>query len=141
MNKDLYLVEGAITNDLVANYISRTNQTNNGAHSIFLGQVRNDIIDNKEVKAIEYSAYSEMVKSEMDKLVDLIKTKYDDVHNIIVKHSIGIVKTGEVSLFVLISSGHRKQAFSASKEFVDLIKEHIPIWKKEMFSDKTHVWK
>ena len=53
--------EGAITPEFIAESIAHHQvKTNIGAHQIFLGQVRNDIIDNKEVVAIDYSAHEEM---------------------------------------------------------------------------------
>ena len=58
-----------------------------------------------------------------------------------IKHSFGKVKTGEISLFVFVSSGHRVQAFKACEETVNLIKDEVPIWGKEIFEDESYVWK
>jgi molybdopterin synthase catalytic subunit len=29
----------------------------------------------------------------------------------------------------------------ASSKAIDLIKENLPVWKKEIFEDDSHVWK
>jgi molybdopterin synthase catalytic subunit len=64
-----YLHEGAIPPALISKEIANLSQRKNtGAHSIFLGQVRADIIDNKRVKQIDYSAYDELVNVEAEKL-------------------------------------------------------------------------
>jgi molybdopterin synthase catalytic subunit len=55
-------------------------------------------------------------------------------------HSTGRVNAGEISLFVLVSAGHRHQAMEACSKTVELIKSNLPIWKKEIFSDNTHEW-
>ena len=56
-------VKGAITADFIASSIAKhQTKTAIGAHHIFLGQVRNDLIDEKEVVAIEYTAYEEMAE-------------------------------------------------------------------------------
>ncbi|OQY04906.1 MAG: hypothetical protein B6I20_02140 [Bacteroidetes bacterium 4572_117] len=139
INKKI-LIQGPIKSGLIAKIINKTNQGKAGAQSIFLGQVRHDIIDGRKVLEIDYSAYDEMVQTEMDKIFELIKAKYDDLQKIYVKHSVGKVKAGEHSLFVLVACGHRRQAFKAIEEIVDLIKAKLPVWKKEILDDGGHIW-
>ncbi len=55
-------------------------------------------------------------------------------------HSLGEVKVGEVSLFVMVSTAHRQDTFSALEFIVEQIKHKVPIWKKELFEDGTHRW-
>jgi molybdopterin synthase catalytic subunit len=131
---------GAIPNSMVSEIISSSVNSDVGAHSIFLGQVRPDLVDNKIVKVIEYSAYTPMAVEVMKNIVDLIKLKYDDLKIIKIIHSVGKVKSGEISLLVFIGCGHRKQAFNAIQETVELIKEKLPVWKKEIFEDGSHNW-
>jgi len=132
--------KGAIPNSMVSEIISSSAQLDIGAHSIFLGEVRPDSIDNKIVKEIEYSAYTLMATEVMKNIIDSIKLKYDDLKIIKIIHSVGIVKSGEISLLVFIGCGHRKQAFNAIQETVELIKEKLPVWKKETFEDGSHNW-
>jgi molybdopterin synthase catalytic subunit len=112
-----------------------------GGHSIFIGQVRADNIGGKKVKAIEYSAYEGMVKTEADKIKETILSEFRDTHSVEIVHSTGIVNSGEISLFVLVSSGHRHQAIEACSKAVELIKDKLPVWKKEIFDDDSHIWK
>ena len=56
-------------------------------------------------------------------------------------HSLGLVKTGEISLFVFVSTSHRKDAIEAIEYLVNEIKEKVPIFGKELFTDDTHQWK
>ena len=140
--KNTFFIKGAIGTDIVSNSILEMSKKENmGAHSIFLGQVRNDIIGKKQVAEIVYTAYEKMAEKEADKLVEFIREKYEDVDNIIVKHSIGGVNAGEISLFVMITGGHRVQAREACAELVDLIKGKVPIWGKETFTDDSYTWK
>src|SRR5687768_13554979 len=54
-------VQGEINPDLIANSISNhSHKKNTGAHSIFLGQVRDDEVNGKKVEAIDYSCNEEM---------------------------------------------------------------------------------
>jgi len=58
-----------------------------------------------------------------------------------VYHSLGIVKAGEISLFVFTSSAHRKAAIDACEETVERLKAELPVWGKELLTDNTYVWK
>jgi molybdopterin synthase catalytic subunit len=136
------LVNGPITQSIISSLIgSIGNKIDAGGHSIFIGQVRADIVKGKRVRAIEYSAYENMVMKEADEMKNNIASEFNDVKSIDILHSVGIVLAGEISLFVLISAGHRDHAIQACSKLVEMIKEKLPIWKKEIFEDNTHEWK
>jgi molybdopterin synthase catalytic subunit len=116
-------------------------RTDIGGHSIFLGQIRADEINGKKVRAIEYSAYEAMVKLEADAIKDTILSEFTDTKSIDIVHSTGVVNAGEISLFVLVSAGHRKHAREACSKTVELIKVKLPIWKKEIFEDSSFGWR
>jgi molybdopterin synthase catalytic subunit len=108
---------------------------------IFLGQVRADEINGKKVRAIEYSAYAELVDLEAEKIKNIILSEFSDVKSVDIVHSAGVVNAGEISLLVFVSAGHRHQAILACSKTVELIKENLPVWKKEIFEDNSHLWK
>lgn len=134
-------IEGAITPEFIAKSIGHhQNKTNIGAHQIFLGQVRADQIDRKEVVAIEYTAHEEMA----NKAFHLIRESVFDTYDLTcmhIYHSLGKVKTGEICLFVFVSSKRRKVAQKAIEYLVEEIKANVPVFGKELFEDDTHVWK
>jgi molybdopterin synthase catalytic subunit len=139
--KHYVFVNGPITPEFIANSIAKhSTKTDIGAHDIFLGQVRSDLIDDKTVVAINYEAYQEMA----DELFHEIRETAFAKHNLVcmhIYHSLGVVKAGEICLFVFVSSKHRKVAFEACEDIVDQIKAMTPIWGKEIFEDDTFVWK
>jgi molybdopterin synthase catalytic subunit len=142
MKKQHVLVPGPIKSSLIIEYINNlSDNKSSGAHSIFLGQVRNDKIHERTVKSIEYSAYKEMVEKEAKKIKDTIIAAYSDVNDVVIIHSTGIVKAGELSLFVMVTAGHRDQATRACRHAVEMIKENYPVWKKELFDEDSHRWK
>ena len=137
-----YLINGPITQKVITHLMEKMGEkTDSGGHSVFLGQVRADEINGKKVKAIEYSAYEGMVKVEADKIKETILSEFGEAKSIEIIHSTGIVKAGEISLFVLVSAGHRHQAIHACSKTVELIKEKLPVWKKEIFDDDSQEWK
>jgi molybdopterin synthase catalytic subunit len=137
-----YLTEGPVSSELITQLIDKMNRrTDAGGHSLFLGQVRADEVNGRKVKGIEYSAYIELVSVEAEKITKAISEKFDDVKSIEIVHSTGMVNAGLISLLVLVSAGHRKQAMLACSEAVELIKEKLPVWKKEIYEDDSHSWK
>lgn len=134
-------MEGAISPEFIATSIAKHSAKHDiGAHSIFLGQVRNDVIENKEVKAIEYSAYSEMADEILHQIREDAFAKFS-LTCMHIYHSVGSVKAGEISLFVFTSSKHRKEAIEACSYLVERIKKEAPVWGKEVFQDQDYKWK
>ena len=137
-----YLTDGPVSQKIITHLIEKMGgKTDSGGHMIFLGQVRADVIDGLKVKAIEYSAYIELVNIEAEKIKKTIFSEFADVKSIEIVHSTGIVNAGEISLLVFVSAGHRHQAMQACSKTVELIKVNLPVWKKEIFEDDSHKWK
>jgi molybdopterin synthase catalytic subunit len=133
--------QGAIAPAFIADSIQKHHtKTNIGGHSIFLGQVRADVMDGQMVKAIEYTAYEEMELEKMHQIREEIFAKYPLVcmH---VHHSLGVIAAGEICLFVFTSSAHRKPAIDACTEIVERLKAELPIWGKEIFDNEAYQWK
>jgi molybdopterin synthase catalytic subunit len=134
-------VEGAISAEFIAEQIQKhSTKTGIGAHDIFLGQVRADVIDEKVIAAIEYTTYKAMALEKMHEIREAIFSKYE-LGCMHVYHSLGKVKAGEISLFVFTSSKHRRPAIEACSEVVERLKKELPVWGKELFEDETYTWK
>lgn len=134
-------IEGPISPEKIANSIAHHQvKTNIGAHDIFLGQVRADEVDGKTVRAIDYSAHTEMAEKEVHIIRESAFEKYD-LTCMHIYHSIGIVNAGELCLFVFVSSKHRNDAFDACRYIVEEIKKKAPIFGREIFEDDAHQWK
>jgi len=133
--------QGAISSDFIGESIAKhQTKTSIGAHSIFLGQVRADVIKDKTVSAIEYTAYEAMANEKFHNIREATFEKFD-LTCMHIYHSLGIVKTGEICLFVFASSPRRKVVFKAIEFIVEEIKAHVPVFGKEIFEDDTHQWK
>lgn len=134
-------VNGAITAAFIGDSIQQhSSKTGIGGHSIFLGQVRADVIDNKKVAAIMYTAYEEMANEKMQLIREAIFEKYG-LTCMHVHHSLGKIAAGEICLFVFTSAPHRKAAIAACEETVERLKAELPVWGKEMMEDETYQWK
>jgi len=132
---------GPITPEKIATSIAHHQvKTNIGAHDIFLGQVRADEIDGKIIIAIDYSAYEEMAEAKFHEIREATFAKFD-LTCMHIYHSLGIVKAGEICLFVFTSSKHRQMAMDGCRYVVEEIKANVPVFGKEIFEDETHQWK
>lgn len=137
-----HLVNGPLSPVLIAELMTLGNEdTGTGALSVFIGKVRDDVTDGMRVGAIEYTAYNEMAEKEARDIIRAVKSAFSDVRLVVLVHSLGVVRTGEASLFIMVAAGHRDQASRACRHTLEMVKEKLPIWKKEMFDDNTSQWK
>ena len=133
--------EGPIASSFIGDAIAKHQvKTNIGAHQIFLGQVRKDQIEEKFVAAIDYSAHEEMANKSFHDIREITFEKFN-LTCMHIYHSKGLVKTGEICLFVFASSKHRKEAQKAIEFLVEEIKVKVPIFGKEILEDESFVWK
>lgn len=133
--------EGAILPEKIADSIRKhQTKTSIGAHDIFLGQVRADVIEGKTVLAIDYTANKNLANTVMETIRKETFEKFE-ITCMHVHHSLGEVKAGELCLFVFVSSSHRQIAFDACRYLVERIKKELPVWGKEKFEDHSHQWK
>ncbi len=108
-----------------------------GGISAFVGTVRNDT-QGKEVKQLDFSTYKPMALKEMQKIAVKALEKYP-IEKIAIHHAEGMLQIGDIPVIITTSSKHRKAAFEACQFAIDTLKETVPIWKKEYFSD-GEVW-
>jgi molybdopterin synthase catalytic subunit len=57
-----------------------------------------------------------------------------------ITHRLGRVDVGEASVAIVVSSPHRHDAFVAGEWLIDTLKQVVPIWKEEHWSDGTTEW-
>lgn len=133
--------EGPIHTDFIAKSIQNHSAKHTiGGHSIFLGQVRADAKENGVVTAIEYTAYIPMAEGVLHTIREETFSKYP-LTCMHIHHSLGVVRSGEICLFVFTSSVHRKEAIQACEEVVERIKKEVPVWGREILDDENYLWK
>ncbi|NRA37325.1 MAG: molybdenum cofactor biosynthesis protein MoaE [Planctomycetes bacterium] len=110
-----------------------------GAIASFIGIVRNNHF-NKGVSHLFYDCYQEMAQKVLDEIINEAVEKFDQDLQAIVVHGTGTMYPGDASVCIHVSSGHRVAAFDACRHIIERIKEDLPIWKQEFYSDNTNVW-
>ncbi|MBA2535603.1 MAG: molybdenum cofactor biosynthesis protein MoaE [Rubrobacter sp.] len=109
-----------------------------GAIVTFVGTTRIDESGDASVEYLEYEAYRPMADRKLQEIGAEIEERWDVGHVTIV-HRLGRVDPGEASVAIVVASPRRGPAFEASRYAIERIKEVVPIWKREVWSD-GYVW-
>jgi molybdopterin synthase catalytic subunit len=104
-----------------------------GAVVTFEGIVRNNA-RGKSVLFLEYEAYEPMALKKLEEVGAMAQSRFD-IRDISIVHRLGHMEVGECSTLIVVASAHREAAFEACRFAIDTIKQIVPIWKKEFYSD------
>jgi molybdopterin molybdotransferase len=99
-----------------------------GAWAEFRGLVRGEE-NGGPIAALEYEAYPEMAEREIRRLLAEISVKHPCLAAKVI-HRIGVVPVGETAIYVGVAAKHRVAAFALLAEFMDRLKQDVPIWKR-----------
>ena len=108
-------------------------QNTSGAVATFLGVVR-EFARGRRVSYLEYDAYPEMATATLRQVGEEIRHRWP-VDRIAMVHRIGRLRIGEASIAIAIASPHRREALEACAFAIERVKEIVPIWKKEVWTD------
>jgi molybdopterin synthase catalytic subunit len=109
--------------------IAGAKQAGTGAVVVFDGVVRDD-----DITEMELEAYEDVAVAEMEKIAKDATEQFRLLHVDIV-HRIGKLAVGENILIIVVSAGHRPEAYAGSRYIIEEIKKSVPIWKKELTKD------
>jgi molybdopterin molybdotransferase len=99
-----------------------------GAWLEFRGVVRGE--ENGEpISALEYEAYPEMAEREVRRLLADISMRHPCLAARVI-HRVGVIPVGETAIYVGIASPHRAEAIALLADFMDRLKQDVPIWKR-----------
>lgn len=108
-----------------------------GAIASFTGVVRDNAMG-KAVTALTYEAYPAAAEKMLARIGDEIAARWP-VLGVACVHRVGRLGIGEASVVLAVSSPHRHAAFEACEYAIVRLKELVPIWKKEAYTD-GEVW-
>jgi molybdopterin synthase catalytic subunit len=109
-----------------------------GAVVTFVGRARGRSDDGREVTELEYEAFGEMAASTLAAIVAEAEERWDA--KVTVVHRQGVVPIGEAAVAIVAAAAHRAEAYDANRYVIEAIKERLPIWKRERFTDGSE-WK
>lgn len=103
-----------------------------GALATFTGIVR-DNQDGRRVLYLEYEAHEAMAEAEIRRLIDEARRRWP-VTAVAVRHRLGRLEIGEISVAVAVAAAHRAEALEACRWLIDTLKAEVPIFKKEFYA-------
>lgn len=109
-----------------------------GGVALFAGTTR-QWTAGRETTRLEYESYGPMALREMDRLAEEAATRWP-VEQLCIWHRLGAVPPAEPSVIVGVATPHRAEAFAACHFLIDALKEHVPIWKREVYADGREEW-
>jgi len=108
-----------------------------GAIATFIGTVR-DRGRGRTVTHLDYEAYTPAAEQALAQIGDEIRERWELAH-VAIAHRVGSLAIGDASVVISVASPHRDAAFDACRYAIERIKEIVPIWKKEHYTDGA-VW-
>jgi molybdopterin synthase catalytic subunit len=104
-----------------------------GAIATFTGTTR-IVSRGRTVTHLDYEAYEGMAERVMAEIAEGLQSRYE-LSAVAIHHRVGRVGIGETSVVIAVSAPHRQDALAACKDAIDELKERVPLWKKEVYSD------
>ena len=118
---------------LIENFVL---DSTNGALVTFRGIVR-DHDRGQLVRALDYTAHPDALRF-LREACEQVAT--DTGLRVAAAHRTGALAIGDVALVAAVASPHRAEAFAATQALVDLIKQTVPIWKRQHIEGGTNEW-
>ncbi len=110
-----------------------------GAVVTFAGVVRDhDTPGRGRVVRLDYEAHPDAAGVMREVCMQIAATHPESA--IAAVHRIGSLSVGDPALVVAVASAHRREAFVTASDLVDLIKERLPVWKHQIFTDGSDEW-
>lgn len=122
----------------IAPLVEQAQRPGAGAVVMFLGVTR-ELTDGRQTVALDYEAYPAMAEREMARLASAAGERWP-LETCILVHRTGRVPPSEASVAVVVSTPHRPEAFDAARWLIDELKQSVPIWKREAWSDGATEW-
>jgi len=108
-----------------------------GGMALFAGAVRNED-GGRSVARLSYSAHptaAAVLREVVEKAVGEFP-----VHAVSAVHRVGDLEIGDIAVIVAVATRGRAEAFEACHRIIDDIKETVPIWKHQLFTDGGTEW-
>ncbi|HET6492732.1 MAG TPA: molybdopterin synthase catalytic subunit MoaE [Burkholderiales bacterium] len=100
-----------------------------GAVASFVGIVR-DVNEGGAVEEMALEHYPGMTERSIEEIITQARGRWK-IYDALVVHRIGTLRPTDQIVLVVVTSGHRADAFAACEFIMDYLKTRAPFWKKE----------
>ena len=109
-----------------------------GAFCGYEGWVR-DHNEGKTVARLCYSAYAELAPAVAEEIEAEARGKFQ-ITGAAIAHRSGTLYPGDIAVWIGVTAHHRGDGFLACRYLIDNIKHRLPVWKKEVYTDRSEAW-
>ena len=123
----------------LAEHVAAVSGPRAGAVATFVGLVRDhDPSVEGEVVGLDYTAHPDAGAV----LAALARDAAgrEGVLGVAVSHRVGMLEVGEAAIVAAVATAHRRLAFEVCRTLVETVKAELPVWKREVLRDGSHVW-
>jgi molybdopterin synthase catalytic subunit len=96
--------------------------------------------EGKKVSAVSYDVHAPLAEKTFREIGLEAQERWGHDLRIAIIHRAGRLEVGEASVVVGVGSGHRDEAFQASRYLIEQVKVRSPIWKQEHYADGDSEW-
>ena len=121
-------IEIQLTTSPIADQILPPASGTMGAWLEFRGVVRGEE-NGQPIAALAYETYPEMAEREIRRLLTEISAKHCCLTAKVI-HRIGVIPVGETAIYVGVAGRHRAETMALLAEFMNRLKQDVPIWKR-----------
>lgn len=118
--------------------LNETDSPECGALVVFAGTVRRHN-EGQQVTDLSYSVYQPLAEKALADIEQDTLARFE-VSSCRIRHRVGDLKIGDMSVLVVVRAAHRADAFEAARHAIDTVKQTVPIWKREVYADGSHVY-
>jgi molybdopterin synthase catalytic subunit len=127
--KIIFQIEELNVEKILESFTSKNR--NSGAVISFLGKVRPSR-NKKKIKSMDIEIYEKMALYQTKVAIRSLIKKFK-IHDYLIMHRYGNLKPGEIIIFVVVASEHRKEGFNFIQDIILYFKKKITFWKKENY--------
>ena len=108
-----------------------------GGLVVFVGMVRDDD-GGRAVTELDYTAHPDALPG-LRAVAEKVLVDHP-VRALAAVHRTGPLTVGDLAVVVAVACPHRGEAFAACRQLIDDLKEQVPIWKHQSFTDGGEEW-
>lgn len=130
------VVNGPIRHEAVAEALAAPEH---GAQVFFWGVVRVDN-EGRRVHSVSYDVHVPLAEKTFREIGEEACARWGPGLRVVIVHRAGRLEVGAASVVIGVASGHRDEAFQASRYVIEQLKVRSPVWKKEHYVDGDSEW-
>ncbi|RLG80149.1 MAG: molybdenum cofactor biosynthesis protein MoaE [Thermoprotei archaeon] len=128
------VIRGSLSLDKIVEEVTRVSvELGGGAVVCFVGFVKG-LVDDKKVFRLDYTAYEPYASRKLEEIAREEAARYK-LLAVRVYHRIGELKPGEPTIYIVVVSRSREEAFEGARSILERVKREAPIFKLERRED------